>query len=195
MLNSSVDPQFLQMAAILLKKAILKHFQGLEANDATILRDAILRIYFQTKIKSVKGILSNLVAAIAEYYFKHGEVWPEVLAEISKRAEDTKDFASLMDALVLLRELLDGCEDDLKPSFGQLTVFLENVLKLNNHEATIEVLKCLAFIVASLDEDDLIKKHGHLFTLIMKVAACLTRFSIRLTSKTSTKTCTSSSLT
>lgn len=169
MLDSGVEPQFLQMSAILLKKAILKHFQGLEARDATILRDAILKIYFQTKMKSVKGILSNLVAAIAEYYFKHSEVWPEVLEEISKRSENTQDFDSLMDALVLLRELLDGSEDDLKPSFGQLTVFLENVLKLNNHEATIEVLKCLAFIVGSLDEDDLIKKHGHLFQLIMKV--------------------------
>lgn len=194
MLDSGVEPQFLQITAILLKKAILKHFQGLEANDAKILRDAILKIYFNCKVKSVKSILSNLIAAIAEYYFKHSEVWPELLNEISQRSEDVKNFESLMDALVLLRELLDGCEDDFKDSFTQITAFLENVLKLNNHEATVEVLKCLSFIVGTLDEDDLIKKHGHLFPLIMKVFAYLLRSSTVSMFQMWRKTCTSSSL-
>ena len=195
LLNSGVEPQFLQMAAILLKKAILKHFQGLEAADARILRDTILKIYFDCKLKSVKSILSNLIAAIAEYYFKHSEVWPELLNEISLRSEKSDNFDSLLDALILLRELLDGCEDDLKPSFPQITVFLETVLKLNNNEATIEVLKCLSFIVGCLDEDDLIKKHGHLFQLIMKVMVGLPRSLTASTYLKSMRTCTSSSLT
>lgn len=178
MLTSEAQPEFKQMAVILLQKAIFKHFQGLGEADTKILRDTILKIYFESKIPRVKSILANLLAKIAEYYFSNEKVWPEVLNEISKRSEDTSNPDSLMDAIILLTNMLDSCDEYLKASYAQISSFLENVLKLNKPELTVEVLKCLSYIVGSLDDDELCKQYGYLFQTVMSVSLYLSRHSI-----------------
>ena len=178
LLTSEAQPEFKQMAVILLQKAIFKHFQGLGEADTKILRDTILKIYFESKIPRVKSILANLLAKIAEYYFSNEKVWPEVLNEISKRSEDTSNPDSLMDAIILLTNMLDSCDEYLKASYAQISSFLENVLKLNKPELTVEVLKCLSYIVGSLDDDELCKQYGYLFQTVMSVSLYLSRHSI-----------------
>lgn len=168
-LNSDLEAHFKQMAVIILKKSLRKHFSTLQENDALILRATMVKIYFECSLIPVKSVLASLIAQIADYYFQEEKVWTELLEEISKRSNENTSVDQLRDALVLLRNLLDGNEDDLQPSFPQLVAFLQTVLNHSNVEMVIEALKSLAFIVGSLHTDESSKEYGHILQSILSV--------------------------
>jgi hypothetical protein len=169
LLNSEAGGEFKQMAVIFLKKAIVKHFEGLSPSDAVILRNALLKIYFDSKLRPVKSVLANVISQIADYYFSKEQVWPELLMEISNRSEGNITTEELRDAIVLLRNLLDGNEDDLEPSFPQIIAFLQKVMTSTDPEIVMESIKCLCYIVGSLDDEEAVKKYGNLLQTILSV--------------------------
>ena len=169
-LNSNSEAHFKQMAVIILKKSLRKHFSTLQENDALILRATMLKIYFECSLMPVKSVLASLIAQIADYYFEEEKVWEELLQEISLRSNENTSVDQLRDALVLLRNLLDGNEDDLQASFPQLIAFLQTVLNHSNVEMVVEALKSLSFIVGSLNTDELSKQYGYLLQSILAVA-------------------------
>lgn len=166
-LDSNADAQFHQMAAILFKKSIINHFKDLADSDMLVLRSTVLGIYFKTTVEKVKAILADLISVITSHYFNKDQLWPEVLQEISARSATGRTVTEVKDALVLLKYLLDGNEERLAGSFGQLIEFLKTVLEHPDSSISTEALRCMVVITASLEETDTTKLHGHILQIIL----------------------------
>lgn len=158
-----------QLASVLLRKRIVKHWAGLTPEVQTGVKTALIDRIVNESESIVRKNVASLTAALASNILAD---WPELLTFISS-CTDSQVTAAKEIGLYLLAELLENHEicDFLKPHSEKLmALFASSLDDASSREIRKYALKALGNHAANSDEESSV---NYILNLIPKIAGVL----------------------
>ncbi|EFJ45451.1 hypothetical protein VOLCADRAFT_94324 [Volvox carteri f. nagariensis] len=169
--TGSPSAEVRQLSAVLLRKAVTKHWTKLSDPDRAHMQTVLLDRLVSEPYHPVRRSLGHLVGVVARYSVPRGE-WPGLL-EFLGRCSGSGDAGHREVALTLLGSLAEHVADHLADHVPSLIQVVGSGLRdgsLEVRRAAVRVMEPLAALVAGRGSGDVEAFHG-LVAALMEVAS------------------------
>uniref|UniRef100_M4B6S4 Importin N-terminal domain-containing protein n=1 Tax=Hyaloperonospora arabidopsidis (strain Emoy2) TaxID=559515 RepID=M4B6S4_HYAAE len=153
-LQLSTKPEVRQLAALMLRKKIFKHWPKLDAAAQAQAKQVLLSRAAEDPVHVVRSTVANLIAALALHEVPAGN-WPELMVFINTCANSTSVDQREM-SMKLLQLLGEGMGTSLQPHFHDLKQLYAKALQdPENLQVRVGAMRAACSLVDFLEEADL----------------------------------------
>lgn len=145
-----------QLSAVLLKRKLEDHWNKMEQNIQTSIKDFILQLFISEKNYLVLKAIANLIFKIAKQSLIHNQ-WTDLHEFIfSDPQKYSQDQASLFELnLYIISELIESSSYHLKSRLPIIKSILEVSINMGSQKMKEYSTKCLGNLVRNLEKDEL----------------------------------------
>jgi importin-4 len=143
-----------QMAALLLRKKLLKHWPKVDAATQAAIKQALLQRSVEDPVHVVRFSIAALISTLATHEFKSGS-WPELMVFINQTASGADENQREI-SMKLLQLLGEAMGTVLQPFFHELKPLYANALQdPQSLKVRIAAMRAACALIEFLEEGDL----------------------------------------
>jgi hypothetical protein len=145
-----------QLAAVLLKRKLEDHWNKMEANAQTTLKDFMLQLFINERNYLVLKAIANLIFKIAKQSLINNQ-WTDlhefIFADPQKYSQDQAHLFELN--LYIISELIESSSYHLKSKLALIKSILEVSINMGSQKMKEYSTKCLGNLVRNLEKEEL----------------------------------------
>jgi importin-4 len=142
-----------QLASILIDRSLKHSFLDLSAPAQDAVKASLLDRYFKEPERLVRKSLAHNITMIVKYLFDMDKNWDDLLKILANQFTNGNDLVKEV-TLSLMSSLFDKCGDMFTEHHSAMMELLSNTIVNGTGKVQTEALRCWAFLLEALDEEE-----------------------------------------
>lgn len=156
-----------QMAAVLLRRSLNKHWKKINPDVRKKIKASLLERLVQEPHRPIRVAISALISGLAKKLSKESS-WEEIITYLFQISQ-SKDDGHREVSMLVFRSLVENIGEKLKPHFKTLQELFQRALLDPNEKVQMEALRAIGVLVEYLETPEEINRFKNIIPQLIEV--------------------------